>query len=256
MKQFWKQLMAALGVLLILGGVLPQQASAYSYGDPNEEAVAEVYKKMVAKLNEDPPNFAGAKEIFDPIKQELDMHMGADASEAVHKALDAKNKELVILDMQKILVLNIARRMESIEKDFQNYKNTKMLIAKANATYEALSPAVKQKNPGLDTELRAEFEKALQSLGNPGLFGVGVKEPEPQVFKASKDKILTSLQKQFNLKSLEVGHFTEGPGPGNEQNARKRVGTDFSDIKNWIPIAVIVGALTGIILFTRKKARK
>ncbi|MFC4766923.1 hypothetical protein [Effusibacillus consociatus] len=250
-----KLLLVGCGLALV-AGLFPAAAGAYSYGDPNEEQVAEVYKKMVAKLNESPADFAGAKAIFEPVKNELDMHMGPEPAASVLANLNEKKKDEVIHDMQKILVLNIARRLENIEKDFKNYSQTKLLIAKANATYAALSPSVKEKNAALDASVRQEFENALQSLGNPGLFGVGVKEPDPASFKSSKEKILKSLQDQFGLKSLEVGHFKEGSGPGNEQNAKKQVGTDFSDVKNWIPIALIVIVVAGVIILTRRKMRK
>jgi hypothetical protein len=256
MTRFLTKIGAVFSVLLLLAGLVPTHAGAYSYGDPNEEQVADIYKKMVAKLNQSPPDFDGAKSLFDPIKPELDMHMGTDASASVLNNIQAKNKDATIRDMQKVLVLNIARRLESIEKDFQNYKQTKLLIAKANATYEALSPTVKQKDAQLDETLRGEFQKSLESLGNPGLFGVGVKEPDPKTFKDSKDKILSSLQKQFDIQSLEVGHFNQGAGPGNEQNAKKQVGSDFSDPKNWIPIVLIVAALAAIVLVTRRRKRK
>lgn len=256
MTRFIAKIMAVFGIVLLAAGLVPTNASAYSYGDPNDEAVANVYKNMVAKLNQNPPDFDGARAQFDPIKAELDMHMGADASATVLSDIQAKNKDATIRDMQKVLVLNIARRLESIEKDFQNYKQTKLLIAKANATYEALSPTVKQKDAALDQTLRDEFQKELDSLGNPGLFGVGVKEPDLNSFKASKDKILSALQKQFDLRSLEVGHFTEGAGPGNEQNAKKQVGSDFSNPKNWVPIALIVAALAAIVVLTRRRRRK
>lgn len=255
----WKRLRnGLLGVLVLIWGAgwFPATANAYSYGDPNEEPVAEAYKKMVAKLNETPPDFDGAKAAFEPVRQELDMHMGTEPAASVLANLKDRKKENVISDMQKILVLNIARRLDNIEKDFQNYKQGRLLIAKANATYEALSPAVKQKDPALDAALRQEFEKALQSLGNPGLFGVGVKEPDPASFKGSKETILKSLQKQVGLQSLEIGHFAEGSGPGNEKNRTQQVGSDFSDVKNWIPIAVIVAVVAGIVVFTRKKMRK
>lgn len=247
---------AWIATFVLISGLFSGMAQAYSYGDPNQEPVADVYKKMAADLNESPPDFAGAKSTFESVKQELDMHMGTEPSAAVLGHLQDKNKDAVQKDMQKVLVLNIARRMESIENDFQNYKQNKTLVAKALATYDALSPIVKQKDPALDDSLRKEFDNALQSLGNPGLFGVGVKQPDPKAFADSRDKILKPLQAQFNLKSLEVGHFAEGPGPGNEQNQNKQAGTDFSNPKNWIPIAVIIIAIAGAVAFARRRSRK
>ena len=118
--------------------------------------------------------------------------------------------------MDELLVLNIARRMESIEKNFSEYDTSKRLLAKGFATYEALSPKVEAKNPELDKEIKAEFDKALESLGNPGLFGVGQKEADRRLLRQVR-KRFSLLQTEFNIKSLEVGHFSESA-----TEARKR----------------------------------
>lgn len=246
-------LLVAIGISTVL---FPERTEAYSYGDPNMEDVAEAYKKMAAELNESQPNFDGARTAYETIKQEIDMHMGPQPSEAVLADLNAKDKAKTISDMQKILVLNIARRLESIEADFKNYKQNKMLIAKANATYEALSPQVKQKDPAADSQLRQSFDKSLQALGNPGLFGVGVKEPDLPAFQANKKQILDALKIQFKLESLEVGHFA-GDGKAAAPAAPKGAGgADMADLKNWIPLAAIVLLLIAVMMYARKKRKR
>lgn len=219
----------SLAMIFILNSI-PISVFAYSYGDPNEEKVAEAYKQMAEKLNEQPPNFAEACAIFETVKEEIDMHMGKEPSQAVLSALDKKDKEAVLKNMEKILVLNIARRLENIEKNFEQYDTSKRLLAKAFATYEALSPMVQGKDAALDKRLRDEFNKALQSLGNPGLFGVGEKETDIEQFKKSKETILTSLQKHFGLKSLKVGHFSES-ATEKPQEVQKKEWTDLSKLK-------------------------
>ncbi|MBY6269619.1 hypothetical protein, partial [Parageobacillus thermoglucosidasius] len=233
MRRFF--LFFSLALIFILNST-PISVFAYSYGDPNEEKVAEAYKQIAEKLNEQPPNFAEARAIFETVKEEIDMHMGKEPSQAVLSALDKKDKEAVLKNMEKILVLNIARRLENVEKNFAQYDTSKRLLAKAFATYEALSPMVQGKDAALDKQLKDEFNKALQSLGNPGLFGVGEKETDIEQFKKSKETILTSLQKQFGLKSLKVGHFSES-ATEKPQEVQKKEWTDLSKLKNWIPIA-------------------
>jgi tetratricopeptide (TPR) repeat protein len=240
-------------MLIFIININTLQVSAYSYGDPSEEKVAEVYKEMVAKLNNNPPKFDEAKSVFETVKEELDKHMGTEPSETVLKDLENEDSKAVIRDMEKILVLNIARRLENIEKNFKEYDTSKRLIAKAFATYEALSPVVQSKNKELDRQIRAEFDKALQSLGNPGLFGVGNREEDIEAFKESKDAILTSLQKEFKLKSLEVGHFSESE---TAEHTGKKDWTDLSKIKNWIPIIVIVAVIIAIVVYSMVKKRK
>ncbi|ADI25858.1 hypothetical protein [Geobacillus sp. C56-T3] len=243
-----------IAVIIILN-LIPLKVFAYSYGDPNKEAVAEAYKEMKEKLNEQPPNFAAAKEIFGTIKEEIDMHMGPEPSKAVLAAIEAKDRQAVIKDMEKILVLNIARRLDNIEANFDQYDTSKRLLAKAFATYEALSPIIQGKDPALDKQLRTEFDKALQSLGNPGLFGVGEKKSDIDTFKKSKETILTVLQKQFGLESLEVGHFSDSAIEKPDE-VRKKEWTDLSKAKNWIPLIVIVVVVLGAaLIYVRRRKR-
>jgi len=241
--------------MIVAINFIPIKVLAYSYGNPNEEAVAEAYKQMKEKLNEQPPNFAAAEEIFGTVKEEIDMHMGSDSSEAVLEALEDKDRQAVTDRMEKILVLNIARRLDNIEKNFDQYDTSKRLLAKAFATYKALSPIVQGKDPALDKQLRTEFDTALQSLGNPGLFGVGEKKSDIDAFKESKETILTALQKQFGLKSLEVGHFSESAIEKPDE-VRKKEWTDLSKAKNWIPLVVIAAVIIGAVLIYVRRRRR
>jgi hypothetical protein len=238
---------------LIFCSIPLSSAFAYSYGDPNEEKVAEVYKEMVVKLDENPPNFNSAKKNFETVKEEIDMHMGQEPAKLILSNLKDKDKEATINNMEKLLVLNIARRLESIEKDFAEYDTTKRLLAKAFATYDALSPKVEAEKPENDKKIRTDFDKALEALGNPGLFGVGKKEANLDGFKKNKDEILNSLKTEFNLKSLEVGHFSES---ATESGTEKKDWTDISNIRNWIPLVLIAGIIIAVIIVVIRRRRK
>ena len=156
--------------------------------------------------------------------------------------------------MDELLILNIARRLENVETNFLEFDTSKRLLAKGYATYEALSPKIEAKNLDLDKEIKAEFDKALESLGNPGLFGVGQKEADLETFKASKETILSRLQTEFNIKSLEVGHFSES---ATETEKGNKDWTDVSNIRNWIPLIIIVVVIIAVVLVARRrKSRK
>jgi hypothetical protein len=244
-------------LLVIFNPLFIKQASAYSYGDPNEEKLADIYKQMLLKLDENPPNFSEAKRIYGSVQEEVDMHMGPEPSEVILKNIADKDKENLIKNLDELLVLNIARRFESIENNFAEYDTSKKLLAKGFATYEALSPKIESSNPELDKNLKTEFDLALKSLGNPGLFGVGEQKSDINAFKESKEKILTALQKEFDIKSLEVGHFSENATETETStNTGKKEWTDRSNIRNWVPIILIVGLLAGIIIFATAKKRK
>ncbi|MBI0577106.1 hypothetical protein IEC97_07015 [Neobacillus cucumis] len=241
-------------VLLIT--CLPQKGVyAYSYGDPNEEKVAEVYKQMLVKLDENPPNYASAKKLYETVKEEVDMHMGPEPSKLILANLDDQDKKAAIRNMKKLLVLNIARRLESIEKNFSEYDTTKRLLAKAHATYDALSPIVEAEHPENDKKIRKDFDQALESLGNPGLFGVGKKEASIDSFKKNENEILDTLKTEFKIKSLEVGHFSES-ATEKESAAAKNNWTDISNIRNWIPIILIVAVLIVVIVTVMRRRKQ
>jgi len=230
----------------------PTSSFAYSYGDPNEEAVAEAYKEMVAKVQEN--KFDEVKAIYETVQKEIDMHMGPEPSALILEAIENEDADTIVSAMQKVLVLNVARRLQNVEKNFDNYDTSKRLLAKAFATYKALSPIVQQKDAQLDEKLKQQFDLALQSLGNPGLFGVGKKESNIDQFKESKQTILQALQDQFELESVETGHFTE-EDLDRLAAAKKREWTDLSDVKNWIPLLVIAGFIVAVVLYAMRKRK-
>lgn len=239
-------------VAVFLNSLSIKSAYAYSYGDPNEEKLAEVYKEMLVKLDENPPNFSAAKKLFETERKEVDMHMGPEPAKLILDNIKDEDKEATITNMEKLLVLNIARRLESIEKNFSEYDTAKKLLAKGFATYDALSPKIEAENPENDKKIRADFDQALESLGNPGLFGVGKKEANLDSYKENKEEILNNLKTEFKLKSLEVGHFSES---ATESSNGKKDWTDISNIRNWIPLVLIVGVMIAVIVFVIRKRR-
>ncbi|TLS39187.1 hypothetical protein [Pseudalkalibacillus caeni] len=250
-----KQFVLVFIILLISAASFQPSAYAYSYGDPSEEKVAEAYKEMVVKLNDSPPDFEEADKIFGTVKEEIEMHMGSDAVQSVQSELSEEDKQGVIENMQKVLVLNISRRLENVSNNFEDYDTSKKLLAKANATYRALSPIVEEQDSNLDGEIKEAFESSLEALGNPGLFGVGEQKPDKEKFETNKEFILSSLQEQFQMKSLEVGHFSESASEG-ENAGQTEDWTDLSQYKNWIPILVLIVAIAGVLVYVMKKRKK
>lgn len=245
-----KRMLLSLTVIFLFTQVVSITANAYSYGDPNKEELAEAYKEMLIELDKNPPDFSTALKHYETVKEEVDMHMGPDPSKIILQNIKDKDKEQTIENMDELLVLNIARRLENVEGNFSEFDTSKRLLAKGYATYEALSPKIEAKNPDLDKEIKAEFDTALESLGNPGLFGVGQKEADLEAFKESKDMILSSLQTEFNIKSLEVGHFSES---ATETEKVTKDWTDLSNIRNWIPLIIILAVIIAVVIVARRR---
>ncbi len=240
-------------VIFLFTSLFSITASAYTYGDPNKEELAEAYKEMLIELDKNPPDFSTAQKHYETVKEEVDMHMGPEPSKIILQNIADKDKEQTVENLDKLLVLNIARRMNSVEKNFSEFDTSKRLLAKGFATYEALSPKIEAKDSELDKKIRAEFDKALEALGNPGLFGVGQKQANLEAFKTSKETIFSNLQKEFKLKSLDVGHFSESAAVSD--NNKNKDWTDVSNIKNWIPILIIVVIILAVVVVARKKRK-
>ncbi|MFZ3588382.1 hypothetical protein ACOI1C_03700 [Bacillus sp. DJP31] len=240
-------------ILVVLNTLMiPQLASAYSYGNPNEELVALAYSDMVARLSESPPNFQEALTIYETVQEEIDMHMGPEPSQAILNAFDDEEVDKIKEDMEKVLVLNIARRLDNVEKNFSDYNVSKRLLAKAHATYKVLSPVIVEKDESIDIQLTEEFNTALESIGNPGLFGVGNVESNVETFSTSKENILTHLQDVFVMSSLDIGHFSEEV----EEDTFSQSGeawNDISNVKNWLPIILLIAVILGTVWFVKKR---
>lgn len=183
-------------VLLLL---FPQQAGAYSYGDPNQEAIAEAMKEMVAKLPDGSPDWAGVGEIYKVHRPEIESHFGASVAGTLEADIAAQDKERFLSNYKALLVLNLERRFKYANEGIDDYSQAKLLLAKAKGTYDVLSPYVGSD----DTHqvVLTAFDEALKALGNPGLFGVGEEPVDPETFKAKTAFILGKLQPLFPMKS-------------------------------------------------------
>lgn len=228
----------------------PNQVDAYSYGNPNEDAIATAYTDMVAAMLKEPPNFAVVQGILDSISDELVKEFGQEQVNRIQEAINDQDVDRVTYEMKVVLVRNMERRLINLTENFEDYPQAKTLLAKAFATYEAMSPEVAGEDPELDQSIRTSFDQALEALGNPGLFGVGKVESNQPLFEEKKDYILNEVKEFFGTEAGYQGH-TKGTG---HTNVKVEGETPLS---NWLPLIVIVIVLLGaIFFFTRKGKRK
>lgn len=182
--------------------IMPGTAGAYSYGDPNEEEVAETFKLVIAKLSESTSDWDSALAAYKVRRSEISAHFGASVATTLDKNFSAKDKNAVISNFKAVLVMNLDRRFEYAIKDINDYTKVKLLLTKAKSTYETLEPYID------DTDkvktAKQDFEVALEALGNPGLFGVGEKEAEPAVFKEKVTSIYSSVKSMFPFKAAST----------------------------------------------------
>ncbi len=151
--------------------IAPSQALAYSYGDANTEDIAETFKLVEASLAGASPNWKSAEEAYKVRRPEIVSHFGESVAVTLDNNFKDKNAKLTTANFKAVLVMNLDRRFTYAIKGFDDYAQTKLLLAKAKATFDTLKPYVGSKSD----EINAAFDEALEALGNPGLFGVGQK---------------------------------------------------------------------------------
>ncbi|HZG76999.1 MAG TPA: hypothetical protein VEZ72_14195, partial [Paenibacillus sp.] len=175
-----------LAVVLLLAA--PQQVGAYSYGDPNQETIAEAMKEMIAKLPDGAADWAAVGEIYKVHRPEIESHFGASVAATLDADIKAQEKDRFLSNYKALLVLNLERRFDYANKDVNDYSAAKLLLAKAKGTYDVLQPYVS--DDATDAAVRTAFDEALAALGNPGLFGVGEEPVDPETFKTKTAFIL------------------------------------------------------------------
>ncbi|MDQ0918338.1 hypothetical protein [Paenibacillus sp. V4I5] len=186
-------LLAGMTFVLAALIILPSSALAYSYGDANTEDVAETFKLVQSSIGDGANDWNAAEGAYKERRAELVSHFGEGIGATLDANFQAKDSKLVIANFKAVLVMNLDRRFTYAAKGIDDYAESKLLLAKAKATFDTLAPYV-----GAGTsEMNKAFDAALEALGNPGLFGVGKKDVQPDVFKEKVNFIYGKVKPLF-----------------------------------------------------------
>ncbi|WP_134704078.1 copper amine oxidase N-terminal domain-containing protein [Ammoniphilus sp. YIM 78166] len=194
---------------LFLGLIMIFQSSAvgaYSYGKPDQEDIGEVYKLVYAELNKNTPDWAKMATEFAKVKAEIanPHHYGPVSPQIaayIETKIANKDKSGLIENYKALMVLNIERRLAFTGKSFSDYPTAKLILAKGYATFRDLRPTITDAIPaGTLAELDKDFHTMVDdAIGNPGLFGVGKKEPNKALYDSLQNKIVNTLKPKFPL---------------------------------------------------------
>lgn len=211
-------LLCVLLLVTVALHIAPSQAQAYSYGDANTEDIAETFKLVESSLAGASPNWKAAEEAYKVRRPEIVSHFGEAVGATLDNNFKNKDAKLTVANFKAVLVMNLDRRFTYAIKGFDDYAQTKLLLAKAKATFDTLKPYVSSRTD----EINAAFDAALEALGNPGLFGVGQKAAEPGVFKEKVNFIYGIVKPLFPYKAYVKPAATQKPAATPKPAATQR----------------------------------
>ncbi len=112
-----------------------------------------------------------------------------------------KNKDIdkTLENFAHLTYLSIREKLhQNKTENFKNYKNAKARLKLARKSYmDVLDASVRQKKAANSLTIMSQFNAALESIGNPGLFGVGKKAPDSSRYDKAVKKIETLIEKSF-----------------------------------------------------------
>jgi len=166
-------------------------ARAYSYAAAGAEPLIEAREKTLAALNEE--DFDAARAAAEAAKAEfdnLDQEFGHEFRAQLEQALNARDEQGIDRVYLEVFRVEVARRLAAASKNLSDYQQAKTLVVKSKRFFDLIAPRLsKEGREQGDAALRA----CLESIGNPGVFGVGAREADPAAFERSRKSVVESL---------------------------------------------------------------
>ena len=186
-----KRLTPSLIGLLLIAFIAPLDAHAYSYAAAGKEPLIDGREAVLAAVNRG--DWEAASQAFDTIRDEityLDEHHASGLLEAMITHLKTKNDQGIGEALRRAFVAEIDRRLSAAKKHLTEYQTAKVLVVKSHRLFQATSGAF---SPEQRAAAEQGLKAALQSIGNPGVFGVGRKPADPDAYQKAYQAVLEAL---------------------------------------------------------------
>jgi len=181
-------------LLFIVAIVTSINLHAYSYAAAGKEPTIDSREAILKAINSD--DFKSAKTAFlkyEKNYQYLNDDFNSKLYEGLKGAIDKKDKADIAKWLNISIATEIQRRLDGGLKNIEQFNISKVMLAKANKFYKILSSSL---STSIDKDLNSALKKCIESIGNPGLFGVGAKPKNIDEYKKNQEiavEILKSL---------------------------------------------------------------
>jgi hypothetical protein len=181
-----------VGTLALLCGSAPGDASAYSYAAAGAEPVIDAREATLAALESG--DVEAARKLSEAAQSELtylDEHFGTQLRAELQTALAGRDPKAIDRAYLRAFATELRRRISAAAQNLQDYQQAKILVVRSKRFLDLLAPH-------LPAESRARAQQALAAclaaVGNPGVFGVGATQADPDAFARNAAVVLASVE--------------------------------------------------------------
>lgn len=177
--------------VLVVLGLMAGPVYAYSYAASGAEPLIDGREALfAAAASGDWAKAGAALEAMKPDLDYLDGHEVPGIETAFDAAVAAKDAAALKAAFVRAATGEIERRINGARDNINDYQTAKVLVVKAQRFYTAVAADLA---PDASKMLAAALSRALDAIGNPGVFGVGARKPDSAAYAAARADIFKAL---------------------------------------------------------------
>lgn len=192
-----KSIIQGIAALFVFA-VTPCAALAYSYAEA-EDPMAVIFRDGVVAAREG--RWGVVRKKFDEgVALQKGHRFPADGLRpGFDAAVAEKNVSRTAGVFANLVYLSVREKLHANLRDgLGDFNKGKTRLALARKSYiDTLDGNVRSRDPGASGGIMKSFDEALEAMGNPGLFGIGEKKPDPAKYGNAVKKIESLIEKAF-----------------------------------------------------------
>jgi len=181
--------LAFFALCLMAFGASP--AFAYSYAATGAEPLLDGRDALFAAAAKG--DWTAAQTALTAIQPDLDYlegHEDPGIAKAFGDAMVARDAKALQAAFTRAAGAEIERRLNGAGDNLNDYQTSKVLVVKAQRFYTAIAGDLA---PDASAAIADGLKRALDAIGNPGVFGVGARKPDADAFAKARADVLTAL---------------------------------------------------------------
>jgi hypothetical protein len=166
-------------------------AFAYSYAAAGAEPLLDGRDALFAAAAKG--DWTAAQTALTAMQGDLDYlegHEDPGITKAFGDAMTTKDPKALQAAFTRAAGAEIVRRLNGARDNLTDYQTAKVLVVKAQRFYTAIAADLP---PDTSAVIADGLKRALDAIGNPGVFGVGARKADPDAFGKARADVFTAL---------------------------------------------------------------